>query len=88
MILPGKAMLNVCLRPFVGLKTADGREVSTLPFDFSVAVSAALCLRFWWVVSVDFVRSLTRCEEGYLRLMRCHLSGASVIFVVVQHLPH
>jgi hypothetical protein len=28
-MLPGKAKLNVCVLPFVGLKTAEGRDVST-----------------------------------------------------------
>jgi hypothetical protein len=29
MMLPGKAKLNVCVLPFVGLKTAEGLDVST-----------------------------------------------------------
>lgn len=41
MMLPGKAMLSVCCRPLVGLKTAEGFEVSTAPFMLAASASFA-----------------------------------------------
>jgi hypothetical protein len=56
MILPGNAKLRVCFLPFVGLKTADGLEVSTVSV---VLASPEFSLRFCkW--SADYTRlSLT-----------------------------
>jgi hypothetical protein len=45
MMLPGNAKLNVCFLPFVGLKTADGLEVSTVSVDCLLA-SPEFSLRF------------------------------------------
>lgn len=45
MILPGKAKLRVCFLPFVGLKIADGLEVSTASVD-SLFASPEFSLRF------------------------------------------
>jgi hypothetical protein len=45
MILPGNAKLSVCFLPFVGLKTADGLDVSTVSDDCLFA-SPELSLRF------------------------------------------
>jgi hypothetical protein len=45
MILPGNAKLSVCFLPFVGLKTADGLDVSTVSDDCLLA-SPELSLRF------------------------------------------
>jgi hypothetical protein len=44
-ILPGKARLSVCFLPFVGLKIADGLEVSTASIDCLLA-SPEFSLRF------------------------------------------
>ena len=44
-ILPGKARLRVCFLPFVGLKIADGLEVSTASVDCLLA-SPEFSLRF------------------------------------------
>jgi hypothetical protein len=44
-ILPGNAKLSVCFLPFVGLKTADGLDVSTVSDDCLLA-SPELSLRF------------------------------------------
>jgi hypothetical protein len=49
MILPGNAKLRVCFLPFVGLKTADGLEVSTVSV---VLASPEFSLRFCeWLVN-------------------------------------
>lgn len=45
MMLPGNAKLRVCFLPFVGLKTADGLDVSTVSEDCLLA-SPELSLRF------------------------------------------
>lgn len=45
MILPGRAKLRVCFLPFVGLKIADGLEVSTASVDCLFA-SPEFSLRF------------------------------------------
>lgn len=42
-MLPGNAKLRVCFLPFVGLKTADGLEVSTVSVKLA---SPELSLRF------------------------------------------
>ena len=48
MTLPGNAKLRVCFLPFVGLKTADGLEVSTVSV---VLASPEFSLRFCgWLV--------------------------------------
>jgi hypothetical protein len=50
-MLPGNAKLRVCFLPFVGSKTADGLEVSTVSVD-CLLTSPELSLRFCeWSVS-------------------------------------
>jgi hypothetical protein len=51
MMLPGNAKLKVCFLPFVGSKTADGLEVSTVSVDCLLS-SPELSLRFCeWSIS-------------------------------------
>jgi hypothetical protein len=55
MMLPGKAKLNVCVLPFVGLKTAEGLDVSTA--SDGPLLSPPFSLRFC-VLSASFSVSL------------------------------
>lgn len=56
-MLPGNAKLRVCFLPFVGLKTADGLEVSTVS-DVCLLASPEFSLRFCgWSVNCKHLAS-------------------------------
>ena len=63
MILPGKAKLRVCFLPFVGSKTAEGLDVSTVSLLASPEFSLRFCgqsvnydnLSFYFYADLDMV---------------------------------
>jgi hypothetical protein len=70
-ILPGNAKLSVCFLPFVGLKTADGLDVSTVSDDCLLA-SPELSLRFY-LMSVNHNVSALGIRPDLHVVEWCHL---------------
>ena len=75
MMLPGKAILRVCCRPFVGLKTADGFEVSTAPLLAYSPFDATL--RFY-VRSLAYHLHVCRLSYDYLQCVARHVLQFSI----------
>lgn len=72
-MLPGNAKLRVCFLPFVGSKTAEGLDVSTV----SLFASPEFSLRFY-EQSVSGNRLASETDADLNMVQRCHFVQSDV----------